>query len=43
MDVPMTVHHAIALLDFELASTFLQFIDEQLRACLQLGDSQISD
>jgi hypothetical protein len=32
MDVPMTVHHAIALLDFASASTFLQFIDEQLRA-----------
>jgi hypothetical protein len=32
MHVPMTVHHAIALLDVALASTFLQFIGEQLRA-----------
>jgi hypothetical protein len=32
MDEPMAVHHAIALLDVALASIFLQFIDEQLRA-----------
>jgi hypothetical protein len=32
MDVPMTVHHAIAFLDFASASTFLRFMDKQLRA-----------
>lgn len=32
MDVPMTVHHAIALLDFATASTFLRYIEEQVRA-----------
>jgi hypothetical protein len=32
MDVPMTVHHAIALLAFATASTFVRYIDEQVRA-----------